>query len=198
MEKWIDFYAPFFESLVTVRQFVEDLEKLGPDDPRHCAKIMMHQAQRLVSLAADLPQIRPKRESLQLLFLLICAEHISKLHADFDGEGQSRAYTRRFFEEILSQDDRNRLVAGFSILGRRNLTVREVVDLLYDVRCDVVHEGRFWGFSFHDGQTPMLNADPDVIANMTLWQLRAIVVRGCLAAVTSYAGRKQPSPADKR
>jgi len=193
MDKWIDFYAPFFESREAVSQFIEELENLGPEDVKHPAKIMMHQAQRLVSLADDLPQIRAQRESLQLLFLLICAEHISKLHANFEAEGQSRAYTRRFFEELVPEDDQIRLVSGFSSYDRSPLTVMEVADLLYDVRCDVVHEGRYWGFHFHDGKTPMLNTDPDVIVNMRLHQLRDIVINGCINAIMTYAGRPSPS-----
>lgn len=183
MDKWIDFYAPFFESREKARQFVEDLEKLGK---KHAAKLMMHQTQRLVSLADDFPQIRAGNESLQLLFLLICAEHISKLYANFNGEGQSKAYTRRFFEELVTKGDRDRLKSCFKSHDIQPMTLREVVHLLYDVRCDVVHEGKYWGFHFHDGQTPMLNTEPDVNVYMRLQEFRDIVVRGCINAVKTY------------
>lgn len=188
MEKGIDFYKPFFKDLDETHNFVKGLEKLGPGDPMHPAKIMMHQVQRLVTLADDLPKIRPQRESLQLLFILICAEHIAKLHDNFDKEGQSRAYTRRFFEVILSDIEMDYLKKGFSSFDRTPLSVREIVDLLYDVRCDVVHEGSYWGFHFHDGKTPMLNTDPDVIVNIRLSDLRTILVRGCINAITTYKG----------
>jgi hypothetical protein len=190
MEKWINFYAPFFENPEAARRFVENFESLGPEDMKHPAKIMMHQAQRLVSLADDLPQIRAQRESLQLLFLLICAEHISKLHDNYDQDGQSRAYTRHFFEEILPEEYRTSLQRGFSRFNQKPVTLREVVDLLYDVRCDVVHEGKYWHFHFHDGQTPMLNTDPDVIVNLRLYEFRAFVVIGCINAVLTYKGRQ--------
>ena len=183
MDKWIDFYAPFFESREKARQFVEDLEKLSK---KHVAKLMMHQAQRLVSLADDFPQIRAGNESLQLLFLLICAEHISKLHADFNLEGQSKAYTRRFFEELLTRGDQDRLRSGFRRENLQSLNLREIVDLLYDVRCDVVHEGKYWGFHFHDGKTAMINTDPDVNVYIRLQEFRDIVVRGCINAVKTY------------
>ena len=60
--------------------------------------------------------------------------------------------------------------------------------MLYDIRCDVVHEGNYWEFSFHDGRTPMVNVDRDTaskitISNITFDQFRAIVVRGCVNAV---------------
>jgi hypothetical protein len=189
MDKWIDFYAPFFDNREVATSFVERFERLDLEDPCHPAKIMMHQTQRLVSLADDLPQIRSQRESLQLLFLLICAEHISKLHANYSEEGRSRAFTRRFFEELLPEKHRESLLRGFSRFDRQPLTVREIVDLLYDVRCDVVHEGLYWGFHFNDGQTAMINTDPDVIVNLRLQNLRDIVVFGCIEAVLNYSGR---------
>jgi hypothetical protein len=190
MAEWIDFYAPFFDSCEEASLFVDKFEGLKPENTHHPAKIMMHQAQRLVSLADDLPQIRPRRESLQLLFLLICAEHISKLHDNFDEEGKSRFYTRRFFEVLLPKRHRDSLQRGFHRIDLQSLTVREIVDLLYDVRCDVVHEGHYWGFHFNDGRTPMLNIDPDVIVNLTFLDLRAIVIYSCIEAVMTYGGRQ--------
>jgi hypothetical protein len=66
----------------------------------------------------------------------------------------------------------------------RALPFKRAVDILYDVRCDVVHEGNYWGFAFHDGSTPMLNTDPDVIVNIRLDDLRTIVIHGSINAVT--------------
>jgi hypothetical protein len=63
------------------------------------------------------------------------------------------------------------------------LGFEKVVDLLYAVRCDVVHEGKYWGFSFHDGSTPMLNVDPDVTVYLTFKELRDIIVKGCINAI---------------
>jgi hypothetical protein len=193
MDEWIEFYTSFFISREEAALFVERFESLSLEHSRHPAKIMMHQTKRMVSLADDLPKIRPQREALQLLFLLICAEHISKLHDNFEGEGQSRAYTRRFFEELLPKSYRDTLERGFSSIDCQPLTVRKIVDLLYDVRCDVVHEGRYWGFHFHDGRTRMLNTDPDVIVNMRFEELREIVVHGCIEAVHKYGGRRPQS-----
>jgi hypothetical protein len=52
------------------------------------------------------------------------------------------------------------------------------------------HEGLLGqGFHFHDGRMPMLNTDPDVIANARFQDLRAIVVFGCIEAVLTYGGR---------
>ena len=184
VEKWLEFYHPFFSSTEEVRRFVEACEQLSP--PNNVAKIMMHQGQRLVSLGDDIPQIRPHHEALQLLFLMMCAENISKLHDRFKGEGQSRAHVRRFFDKFLNGNDKKTIGSGFvnhSENRMPSLGLRAAIDMLYNVRCDVVHEGNYWGFTFQDGQTPMLNADPDVISHITFGQFRSIVIRGCINAV---------------
>lgn len=189
MDKWILFYTPFFENPDSVYAFVERLENLGPEDSMHPAKIMMHQTQRLVSLADDIQQIRPNRESLQLLFFLICAEHIAKMHSNFEHDGQSRQFTRKFFNEFVLPRDQRHLVDNFRRTRERSpLDLQEIVDLLYDVRCDVVHEGKYWGFSFHDGHTSMVNYDPSIIVSMMLSEFRSIVVRGCINAINTYQG----------
>ena len=187
MDKWIDFYESFFPTRADAQAFVEALEALDADAPRHRAKIMMHQAQRLVSLADDLAQIRPGKESLQLLFLIICAENIAKLFHNFDDEGQSRAYVRRFFDEFVIGNDRDTLERSFVAEDFVALNLQQVVDTLYSVRCDVVHEGQYWGFQFHDGKTRMITGDPVVTVSLQLTALRDIVVRGCIRAINEYA-----------
>ena len=194
MEKWLKFYEPFFRDRGETYQFVETIENYGPENPKHPAKIMMHQTKRLVSLADDLPKIRPQRDSLQLLFLIICAEHIAKLHNNFIKEGKSRAYTRRFFTVLVSQTDQEILARSFiHRRPRRMLNIQEVADLLYDVRCDVVHEGMYWKFFFRHEHITMMNIDPKVNVNIRLSDLRDIVVRGCINAIQSYEGRPNQS-----
>ena len=184
MEPWLAFYRPFFAAPEDAEQFVAACEAKSPPDL--AAKIIMHQAQRLISIADDLPQIRPGQEALRLLFLLMCAENVSKLQQGYSGEGESRRYVNRFFVDFLEGPDKTMLSAAFT----RNdellsaVSFDDAVGLLYDVRCDVVHEGNYSGFVFHDGTTPMINTppDPDVTSNVRLHDVRSIVVRGCIAA----------------
>lgn len=186
MEKWVDFFAPSFSSRKEAEEFVAHYEGMDLDNPLHPAKIMMHQTQRLITISDDLPKIRPGKESLQLLFLLVCAEHIAKLHDHYDGEGKSRAYVRYFFGNLLSTEQQDVLRTGITNWNRQPSTVKEAIDALYNVRCDVVHEGKYWGFHFNDGSTSMLNGEPDVIVNIRLVDLRALIVLGCIAAIRSY------------
>jgi hypothetical protein len=55
MEPWLSFYKPHFPSQLAAEQFVEACENLESSGANHFAKIMMHQAQRLVSIVNDLP-----------------------------------------------------------------------------------------------------------------------------------------------
>ena len=183
MDQWLGFYREFFATLDDAKRFVIDCEAQAPPD--NAAKIIMHQAQRLISISDDIPKIRSSREGLQLLFLIMCAENISKLQNDFKGEGQSRAHVRRFFNEFLSDKDKDQLGNGFTDRSSHlepSLGLDRTIDLLYDLRCDVVHEGNYWSFAFHDGQMSMVNVDPNVTAYMRFCQLRAIVARACIQA----------------
>lgn len=185
-DRWLDFFTPYFESQSAARFFVEALEVLPLGDARHPAKIMMHQTQRLISLANDLPNIRPHNEGLRLLFLLICAENIAKLANRFEDEGQSKHYVRSFFNWFVSGPDKDTLLTGITRHDHTPLTLETLVDSLYSVRCDVVHEGRYWGFHFHDGDTAILNSNPDVVVSIKLSDFRDIVVRGCICAINRY------------
>lgn len=185
MEPWLSFYLRHFASRIEAEDFVQACENLQPSSPNHVAKIMMHQTQRLVSIADDLPQFRPHTEPLQVLFLVMCSENIAKLHDGFSDEGKSRRYVQQFFDKFLLQSDKDALSYGFKVNRDRlpPIGFGKAVDLLYDIRCDVVHEGNYRDFAFHNGHMPMVNTDPDVIAEIQLVQVRDIILRGCINAI---------------
>jgi hypothetical protein len=186
MNERISFFQPYFFNLNATEHFITSCELLIPSYSNHKASIMMHQTQRLVSIADDLPKLRPKRESLQLLFLMICVEHISKLHDDFTGEGYSKKYVKRFFNKFISQSDKDKLERSFidlSSMPTAPLNFEKVIDLLYGVRCDVVHEGKYWDFFFQDGQMTMINENPVVEVCMTFKELRDIIIKSCITAI---------------
>ena len=190
MEPWLSFYRPHFPSQLAAEQFVEACENLEPSRANHVAKIMMHQSQRLVSIVDDLPKFRPHQEPLQVLFLLMCVENISKLHDGFRGAGKSRHYVQKFFATFLSRTDKDTIAFGFTVNADRlpPLGISKAVDLLYDIRCDVVHEGNYTDFAFHDGQMSMVNTNPNVIAEIRFARIRDIVVEGCINAIKDKLG----------
>ena len=148
--------------------------------------LTMHQTQRLVSLADEVVKIC-SRDSLRLLFLVICAENIAKLQDGYGLEGRSKFYTRKFFDQFLSTRDKNQLETGFVKEDRRGLDrllgLKVVVDHLYAVRCDVVHEGRYWEFFFSTDGSPHYSISSPVGTKIGYSQLRDLIVRASIAAM---------------
>ena len=62
MEPWLSFYEPFFETADAAEQFITACEAKAP--PNLAAKVIMHQAQRLVSISDELLKIRRHEEPL--------------------------------------------------------------------------------------------------------------------------------------
>ena len=178
--KWLDFYEPYFPNKAAAQQFVNACEAQAP--PHNSAKIIMHQAQRLISLAEDIVEIRPGMEPLQVFFLIVCAEAIVKLDSSAPSGLGSKESVQRFFHEFVPAPKQQELANGFTSHDSSPVGLEKAVYLLYGVRCDLVHEGELSSIAFHDGVTPMLSVDPDVIARISIGQLRHIVVAGCIEA----------------
>ena len=182
MTDWLAFYQLFFPSRDGARAFVMACESQTP--PNNVARVMMHQGQRLISLAQDIPSIRPARESLQIFFLVVCPEALAKLDA---GAGLgSREAVRHFFTVLVPEPHRSAFGNGFTSHSHVALGPEAAADVLYDVRCDVAHEGNYWSFALHDGGTPMLTSAPPVIAKITIAHLTDIVAWGCIAAAQRH------------
>jgi hypothetical protein len=187
MDKWLDFYRPYFRRRSDLQQFVQACEDLGVDDPRHRAKIMMHQGTRLLSIADGMEVVEPGYEPLQLLFLLICAENISKLNVSTKESNKSRYHVRRFFCKFCSPIDKQEIVNNIEICQKHS-TFDDLIDILYDVRCDVVHEGHYWGFNFATDEHPSMltgaNAEHVLRVRIKYENFRNIVARGVIAATS--------------
>jgi len=136
MTKWLDFYRPYFPSESEARLFIGDCEKSSDA----AAMLIMHQAARLVTISKKMAEIQPGRDALELLFLLICAENVSKLHDDFHDEGKSRHYVQTFFSQFLSNSEKAQIEEKFLTLDLGLMNLGQIIDVLYDTRCDVVHE----------------------------------------------------------
>jgi len=181
MIRWLEFYVPYFDSTALADAFVRECESSG----NQRAMLIMHQAARLVRIVQGMAMatIRPGRDALELLLLLTAAENISKLEASAKGGTQSRQHAQRFFKEFVSESDQATLTDGFASVPDRNpLSLKQIVDLLYDVRSDVVYEGRYWGFSFSLSGDFAPGADTPIACRLALDAFRNIIVRGAIAA----------------
>jgi len=192
MDAWLDFYRTYFPNEEALKCFVEGCEKLEFDDPRHRAKVMMHQGKRLLTIADAMEAVVSGREPLKLLFLLIASENISKLHAAYDGDGCSRPYVKRFFSEFCTPEDKSAIEGGIEKVGQES-SLDDLVSVLYDVRCDVVHEGTYWNFDFASPECPSVltgsHSDQVLRVKMSYGQFRDIVARGIIVATQQVIGQ---------
>jgi len=186
---YIDFFESAFDSRSEAQQFIEAVEKIPTDKCK--AGIVLHQTARMVWLGDRINEVAMKRPALQVLFHLIAAEAVAKIVKGFKGEGQSRQYVRLFFEDICSDEHRDIFGKTFSRLHAGYLSVRDTVDILYDIRCDVVHEGMYFGFSLPEKgesypELTMSRNEP-LTAYITIEKLRQIVIEGAVLGAKKLA-----------
>jgi hypothetical protein len=190
MEAWKTFYRPYFESEKQFVDFIAICEGLEHDDKKHRAKIMMHQGQRLISLSAHAAALDGDKDPLKLFFLIVCAEAVAKLYADYKNEGQSKKFVRYFYQRFCMDGEKRALLEGLELCGVKP-ALEKVIDALYRVRCDVVHEGQYWGFSFATAKhRSMLSGREGQVMRvaMTYDELKSIVCNGVIRATKQIAG----------
>lgn len=190
--------------------------KVDPDANR--AKLLLYRAARMIWLAdqMDREDIAYARPAVQVLFFVITAEAVAKLHADFHEAGKSAQFVKRFFASLCTDDHRKRLASAFST-GRTGgfYSWERVVDLLYDIRCRMAHEGAYsdlmlpealgevllsvdWKAALRQatppkqaakkGKKPPYVPAKTVYARITADELRQIILEGTVEAARSLAG----------
>jgi len=182
-----EFYAPAFPGLTDAKTFYASVNSLSGPAP---AKIALHQGARMLWIADRIAEVAAGRDAFQILFYLIAAEAVAKIVFRFKGEGKSREHVKRFFGEICTDQHRTRLSQMFECQPSGWLTWDEAVDQLYDVRCDVVHQGQYFLFSLKLFSSSVSTlADPRaelgsiIVAHLSLADLRQIVLEGIVEGV---------------
>lgn len=181
-----EFYAPAFTNHAEATTFVTTVESLNGPVP---AKIALHQGARMLWLADCMEEVAAGRDALQILFYLIAAEAVAKIVFGFKGEGKSKHHVERFFGEICSDKHRAALAESLERGPGYFLTWKEAVNKLYDVRCDVVHEGQYLTFHLNredEHRTFPVLADLEelhLVAYMSAPGLRQIVLEGIVEGV---------------
>lgn len=183
------FYAPFLPP--ESAELLSEVQRHVPSSLVE-ARYIRSQTVRIIGLADTLHQIG-KGNDILIMLLAMVAENVAKLWFGFDGDRESKKYFRLFFMELTPPDVQAALVLalqhaqvgeddpfakfGFS-LGesqpiKQVMDINSAVDLLYDVRCDVVHEGRYRQF-LRPGTK---------LGETTYLALRECVVRGSIAVL---------------
>jgi hypothetical protein len=186
------FYQSAFSSAKESRCFCERVKTLAEKRPD--PQTILHQGGRMIWLADRIDKVAGGRPSFQVMFYLTAAELVAKLVFKYNRENRSREFVQKFFEEICTEKHQTRLAQGFTDLNRSSgLTCREVIDLLYDIRCDVVHRGQYFLFNLQSEESsdPMMtNARPNWLSRIKLSELRQImlegVIQGCRKAGHPY------------
>jgi len=112
------FYRDLFGKEAESRNFINRAE--DAPEAKKSAKIILHQAARLVWLGDRINEIAAGRPALQVLFYIITAETVAKLAYRFEGRGQSKTYVHAFFENLCSKTDQDTLPVRFAALQRAN------------------------------------------------------------------------------
>jgi hypothetical protein len=98
-------------------------------------------------LADRMDEVARGRDALQILFYLIAAEAVAKIVFCFNGEGESKKHVKLFFGQVCTEKHRALLSRAFFQPLSGFVTWERAVEKLYEVRCDVVHEGRYFEFN---------------------------------------------------
>lgn len=179
------FYRPAFTSLKESKAFVARVNGA----PKDRTKVLLHQAGRMVWLADQIDKVAYGRPALQIMFYMIAAEAAAKLFYEFGAEGRSRLHVHKFFADLCGPEQHQTLARAFwHPYSGKPLTLTETVDLLYDIRCDVAHRGRYYQIHLPDpGQEQadhfLLDwKDGLAIARISVQDLRRTVLQGAVLA----------------
>ncbi|CAE6946481.1 hypothetical protein ACOMICROBIO_GDFFDHBD_03366 [Vibrio sp. B1REV9] len=192
MEQWIHFYKEYFESEKERNRFILKCESLRPQSDSHKAKIMMHQGKRLVSIANEMESVAGGRDSLKLMFLIIACENVYKLSLGKSLRGDSNKSVKKFFNVFVSPEDKEILTKGIHLITpeESDYDLADIIEALYKIRCDIVHEGYYWGFDFACKRYPTVlsgrGTDLQLRVSLQYEDLRGIIVRGIIRAVERH------------
>ena len=138
-----EYFLPVFDSSENAKAFVKSARE------NQKARIVIHQCARMLYLADKVCQ--RGRPALDVLFFMIIAEATAKIIYDFQDQGKSKEYTYKFFKDICDESHKARLSTAFrkqteesDFVADNYLTLDETIELLYGVRCDVVHRGKYF------------------------------------------------------
>lgn len=105
--------------------------------------------QWLTNIADDIENIKPGRPALKIVFLIILAESVEKI-LNSKATSPRRAF-KAFFSKT-NQDDRIMLLKGIRNFSTNsgNLRFNTILDILYNLRNRVFHEGLYFDFHLND------------------------------------------------
>jgi hypothetical protein len=178
------FYEGVFPNAKAARDFYSEVDRLPPN--HNTAKVVLHQTARMVWLADKIDEVARGRPAFQILFYLIAAELVAKLVFNFKGRGKVWYHVLKFFTEICGDETKVRLGNSFKRTPYGDVSAKDAVGLLYDVRCNVAHEGMYYNFSLPLNQTegPVLVnvGEESFTTDLRIEEVRRMVLEGAVLA----------------
>jgi len=195
VEELVIFFKPYIGNERQTRDFINKFENIS--DEKNNAWLMLNQTERLISLGEAIHDKVKPRDSILVLFLIICAEAVAKLYHNFQGEGGSLSYTKLFFTEFCEPEDLKILEGKLSTrkinsVEKKNLSADDIINYFYRIRCSVVHEGVYWEFDFKGSDKNTIYGVPTyknkeiIYAEIDYKTFRDIVIKGAIMAINRY------------
>jgi hypothetical protein len=186
---FVKFYRPAFSSASEARRFYSQVKTRTTKN--NLALLLVNQTARMLWLADHIDRVAAGRPAFQVLFYLIAAEMVAKITFGFHEKGKSKRFVHRFFDDICPERLTHRLSSALRDPNTgRNVRVHEVVEFLYDVRCDVVHMGSYYNvhLKLEDDDFPVIvhSCGKQFETDLTVKELRQMVLEGAVQAAIGF------------
>ncbi|MCH8496808.1 MAG: hypothetical protein LAT57_14405 [Balneolales bacterium] len=152
------------------------------------ASTIIKTSARLSWIAEKTSQFAAGRDIFSFNYFAIIAESSAKICFVFKKKGESRKHCRRFFNELLPNKAKKLLVKDYIATFQGTISTQELADLIYNLRCDLAHEGNYFHFSLKDNenQVPLgeIYRNEIFTIRLTLNDLKKVVLLGALNAAS--------------
>ena len=180
-------YLGMFFKSENIDNFARDILK---NKDENLAKNIINNSARLSWIADKIDTFAKGRPTFQIMYYIIIAESVAKLADNYKGEGKSKHYSIKFFKEFLPDHYYSVFSKSFENLRKQKfLNVEETATLLYKIRCDLSHEGKYFYFNLrfeNDKLAPNSHFDDlSIVSHITLNELKAVVLSGAINAAKS-------------
>jgi hypothetical protein len=145
---WKKFYRNEFNNLQDFWIFVKKC--LGTKDNR--PNLILNIGKRFIDFADNSKKLAKNCGGFQIFFLVVCAESITRILEGTPYERQiSQKSVVKFCEDNFCDVDKKFFEETFSVLLSKNkcrekLSLKEIIDFFYRVRCAVAHNGVYQSF----------------------------------------------------
>ncbi|MUG85712.1 hypothetical protein GNP92_05015 [Paenibacillus timonensis] len=183
LPKLMEFYAPFVSDKDELAAFISSALRLRSNPvPRR----MLNSAHRLITLADQMDEVRPGKDSLKIFYYVVCIESLYFLR---NGDAENKTLTIvDFFTNYIEEHDQQLIMDRFhrnladekynvhqrpdetydEYLERLNTSVDRTFNtrvsmdvfarVINEIRNCFAHEGDYWNFHFASGSHSVMNS----------------------------------------